>query len=123
MPKLNCTVSLRLMNEIKRIQVENNFSSRGDALEYIVDLALNNMNHPIDDFGNDDYKDCSLKLSEAKYETTKSYRKQFLLTKKTHFLEHALGHGVTIHNAQTTIPVPNISATNEAPGNSTPPTP
>lgn len=102
MPKITCEVSQSLLNEIKKIEVDGDFKSRGAVVEYLVDLALQNPNHSIDDFGPQSEEECFLKISAENYELTKEYRSKFLLTKKRHFLNHALRHGVTIHKDVTT---------------------
>jgi hypothetical protein len=99
MPKITSEVSQQLLNEIKKIQVNGDFHSRGAVVEYLVNLAIKHMDQPVGDFGDQDGEECFLKISAEDYDLTRDYRARFLLTKKRHFLNHALRHGVTIHNA------------------------
>jgi hypothetical protein len=96
MAKLQAKVSQELNRVIGSVCVVREIN-KAEALEYLIDLALENPKYPIQRFGDGQEKNCSLIFSKARYEQTKNYRDLHGLAKKTQFLRDALARGASYY--------------------------
>ncbi|MEQ9145530.1 MAG: hypothetical protein RLO08_14350 [Parvibaculaceae bacterium] len=94
MPKLQCKVPQRLSSAIADLRVEKDIK-KGKALKLLLQYALDNPDHEIEDFGDERAVSCTLSIGEAEYQETFEYRKKHKLTTRTEFFLDALKRGAS----------------------------
>lgn len=96
MAKLSCKVSTELGAEITSIRIFMSLN-KGKTLEYLVKLAVDNATFDKLKFASGESMNCTLTMTDKKYQATKPYRMLHGLETKVAFLKDALERGVSIH--------------------------